>query len=238
MSEASSSHPGNRRSWTFGLAVLVLAAGIAFYLGTAQPKTGKRSPTAPGVIVKSTSADTRAVSSAVTAQAPVAGYVIGQAELAPNGRYTTPHGSTARISSLRGKATMVWFIASGCATCAVSIPAVAEHLATLRHDGLEVLTLGLYGDFPSGSVGARQVVGFARVTAGVRVPRPGWHFGVASKALSLAYDPSGTPDAYVLIGPKGHLRYSNSVPVSTMTELLAAARVLGRQIRTAAAAGS
>ncbi len=45
---------------------------------------------------------------------------------------------------------------------------------------------------------------------------------MASEALREAYDPSGTPDIYALIGPDGRIRYQNSVPVSTLPQLLAA----------------
>jgi len=64
------------------------------------------------------------------------------------------------------------------------------------------------------------------------VRRPGWSWGMASRSLSLAYDPDRVPDVYVLIDRNGRLRYRGSVPVSTMPELLAAAARLGRDART------
>lgn len=148
-------------------------------------------------------------------------------EVAPNGTYTTAAGTTATIAALSGKATMVWFVAGGCASCAASIPAVASHLGQLTGRGLRVLTLGLSGDFPAGRAGVAQLLSFGRSAAGSNVERPGWRWGMASKPLSVAYDPSGTPDVYVLIGPGGHIRYRSSVPVSTMPKLLAAAGALG-----------
>lgn len=57
---------------------------------------------------------------------------------------------------------------------------------------------------------------FAANNAGPAWSDPGWTWGETSKDLSVAYDPAGNPDVYVLIGPGGHLRYHNSVPVSTM----------------------
>ena len=122
---------------------------------------------------------------------------------------------------------MVWFVAGGCASCAASIPAVGSHLDQLTGTGLRVLTLGLYGDFPSGKTGVAQLLSFGRgAAANEPIPRPGWEWGMASKALSLAYDPSGTPDLYVLIGPTGHIAYRNTVPDSTMGALIAAAKSL------------
>jgi hypothetical protein len=131
---------------------------------------------------------------------------------------------------------MVWFVAGGCASCAASIPAVASHLDQLTGAGLRVLTLGLYGDFSSGKKGVIQLLAFGReATSGKPITRPAWEWGMASKSLSLAYDPAGTPDLYVLIGSTGHIRYRNSVPVSTMGKLLAAAKRLETHAQTTAA---
>ncbi|MGC8514114.1 MAG: peroxiredoxin family protein, partial [Acidimicrobiales bacterium] len=158
------------------------------------------------------------------------------APLAPNGDYTTPTGSNVTIASLRGKPTLVWFVAGGCASCSASIPAVASHFAQLTSNGLQVLTLGLYGNFPQGKKGAVQLVTFGRAATAWgswgNIERPGWTWGMASESLSMAYDPTGTPDVYTLIGPQGHIRYRNSVPVSTMAQLLAAVRSLDQPLET------
>jgi hypothetical protein len=208
--------PRRRRRWALAAGALVLAAGLAAY-ALAGTGSGAASPTAQP-----------AASQHRPAPAP--------ATLAPNGTFTTPSGTTATIASLRGRPTMVWFVAGGCASCAASIPAVASHLDQLTGAGLLVLTLGLYGDFPSGKTGVAQLLSFGReATVGQNVERPGWVWGMASKSLSIAYDPSGTPDLYVLIGPTGRIRYRNSVPVSTMGKLLAAAKRLDTHAQTTAA---
>ncbi len=154
---------------------------------------------------------------------------------APNGAFTTPAGTIATIASLRGKPTMVWFVAGGCASCAASIPAVAAHFGQLRAARLRFVTLGLYGDFAAGKEGVAQLLTFGREAAfGKPITRPGWEWGMASKPLSLAYDPAGIPDLYVLIGPTGHIRYRNSVPDSTMGALIAAAKRLDTHAWTTA----
>ncbi len=213
---------GRQRALVGG--ALVLAAGLVAY---ALAGTGSRAATSnpqPSVAAH------HPASASASAPASTTGV------RAPNGSFTTPSGSTETIASLRGKPTMVWFVAGGCASCEASIPAVAAHLDQLRRDGLRVLTLGLFGAFSAGKPGAVQVVGFGRVAVvGAKVERPGWQWGMASKSLSLAYDPSGTPDLYVLIGSTGRIRYRNSVPVSTMGALLAAAEHLDPHARTAAA---
>jgi len=145
---------------------------------------------------------------------------------APDGTFTTTAGTIATIASLRGRPLLVWFVAGGCASCAASIPAVASHLGQLTSTGLDVLTLGLYGAFAGGRHGLTQLLSFGRAAAGTNVVEPDWQWGMASKSLSLAYDPTGLPDLYVLVGPGGHIRYRNSVPVSTMAQLLTAAHQL------------
>jgi hypothetical protein len=116
---------------------------------------------------------------------------------------------------------MVWFVADGCASCAVSIPAVAQHLDSFAREGARVVVLGLYGAFGQGRQGAAALAGFGKVSAGSSFSDPAWTWGLASQPLTSAYDPGGVPDAYYLIDPNGHITYENSVPVSTMGTLLA-----------------
>jgi hypothetical protein len=206
------------RRWAVVAGALVVALGLGTFalVGTRSAATSLRTP--------------RAAQPAATrhASAPAAP--------APNGTFTTASGTTATIASLRGTPTMVWFVAGGCASCAASIPAVAEHFDQLRAAGLRVLTLGLYGDFAAGSKGVTQLLSFGREAAFNKpITRPGWEWGMASKSLSLAYDPAGIPDLYVLIGPTGGIRYRNSVPDSTMSELLAEAERLGTHAHATAA---
>jgi len=210
---------GHRR-WVVAARALVVVLGLgAFALvrtgsGATRPDTSR----------------TRQVAATKHASAPATPVL--------NGTFTTASGTTATIASLRGTPTMVWFVAGGCASCAASIPAVAAHLDQLTEHGLRVLTLGLYGDFPSGRAGVTQLLGFGKSAARLAresITHPGWEWGMASKSLSLAYDPSGTPDLYVLIGPMGHIRYRNSVPVSTMGKLLAAAKRLDTHAPTTVA---
>ena len=218
--------PRSRRRWAFGAGTVVLAVGLGAYAlvgGGGGTQSAKVQPLV---------AAHHAASASVPPSAPTS----TPGTPAPNGTFTTPAGTTATIASLRGKPTMVWFVAGGCASCAASIPAVAAHFGQLRAAGLRVLTLGLYGDFAAGNKGVAQLLTFGREAAfNEPITRAGWEWGMASKALSLAYDPAGIPDLYVLIGPTGHIRYRNSVPDSTMGALIAAARRLGAHAQTTAA---
>jgi hypothetical protein len=206
-----------RRSRAVVVVTVLVIMGLAAYL-----VVGRSDPSGTSAIRSSGSQPT----------------ATGSGPMAPNGTFTTPSGATSTIASLRGKPTMVWFVAAGCASCAASIPAVAQHLAQLRSDGVQVLTLGLYGAFPAGKGGVVQLLSFGQAAADTSVTRPGWTWGMASKALSVAYDPSGTPDLYALIGPDGRIGYQNSVPVSTMPQLLTAAgRLTGHPVATGQPSG-
>jgi hypothetical protein len=207
-------HRGRRR---WGLVVGAVAVGLGAYALTGS-----------GARAAAPSAD-------AAASRPAVGSAPG---LAPDGTFTMPSGATETIASLRGRPIMLWFVAGGCASCAASIPAVATHFSQLAGTGLRVVTLGLYGDFSPGKAGAEQLLSFAQAaTPGRSVRRAGWEWGMASQSLSLAYDPSGIPDLYVIIGPRGRILYRNSVPVSTMGELLTEAKRIGEHTTTTAGGG-
>jgi hypothetical protein len=200
--------------------------------GTAPPPVTQRRWSVPAAVVAVVVALTagvlvahyRATSSAASPKGGGAALAKVGAP-APNGVFTTANGTRKSIASQRGHTTLVWLVAGGCASCAASIPAVARHLAQLQAKGVQVLTLGLYGAFDNGQAGAAQLTAFGDAAAGTDVSRPGWTWAMPSEALSFAYDPSGSPDEYFLIGPDGYITYHNSVPVSTMAELLAAAGI-------------
>jgi len=138
----------------------------------------------------------------------------------PGGAFTLLDGRHATLASLRGRPAMVWFVAAGCASCAVSIPAVAQHLDAFTKARTRILVLGLYGAFGQGAKGTAQLASFGKATAGRAFASPAWSWGLASEQLTAAFDPSGTPDAYFLLDAAGHVAYRNSVPVSTMSALL------------------
>jgi hypothetical protein len=116
---------------------------------------------------------------------------------------------------------LVWFVAGECASCAASIPAVAAHLGAFTRAGTRIVVLGMYGAFGQDPAGTAALASFGQAAAGTAFASPAWTWGVASEQLTAAFDPSGTPDAYVLLAAAGHVTYQNSVPVSTMGALLA-----------------
>jgi hypothetical protein len=215
-----------RRGWAAAAAALVVVLGFGVFVLVGSRSVPSDHLSAPSDHLRAPSTQR----SSPARQAAATGHASDHVVVAPNGTFFTASGTTATISSLRPKPTMVWFVAGGCASCAASIPAVAAHFDQLRAAGFRVLTLGLYGDFPPGRAGVAQLLSFGKLSAGLdrqSINHPGWEWGMASKSLSLAYDPSGLPDLYVLIGPAGHIRYRNSVPDSTMRELRAAAEQWG-----------
>ena len=144
----------------------------------------------------------------------------GAARQGPNGALTLLDGQSTMLAAFRGRPVMVWFVANGCASCAASIPAVAKHLSAFARANTGVLVLGIYGAFGDGGQARAQLASFGRENAGTKFGDPTWRWGVASSALTTAYDPGGIPDEYFLLDRAGRIAYRGSVPVSTMGALL------------------
>jgi hypothetical protein len=140
---------------------------------------------------------------------------------APNGALTLLNGTATTISAFRGSPTLVWFVAGGCASCAASIPAVAQHFPAFAQAKTRILVLGLYGAFDPGAQGAGELASFGQAAAGAAFADRTWTWGLASAGLTAAYDPGGVPDEYFLLDAGGQEVYRGSVPVSTMGALLA-----------------
>jgi len=141
----------------------------------------------------------------------------------PAGTYTTLDGQAVDVASLRGKPTLLWFIAAGCSSCTASIPALADHLAELKADGVQVKVVDLYGDLGQGPKAAASLSKLGRGLAGRRFGDPTWQWGISSKELSFRYDRFGEPDIYYVMDRTGKITYQNGVPISTMDELLTSA---------------
>lgn len=139
------------------------------------------------------------------------------------GSFETLNGQKQTLSSYRGHALMIWFIAGGCASCAISIPAVASQLHVLASDGITVLPMGLSGDFGPSNHALGELKAFAKSAAGKAFTDTEWKWGMASAALSHRYDAAGIPDYYLLVDSHGVITYQNTAPVATIKPLLRAA---------------
>ncbi len=181
-----------------GAVVVVLGLGAA--LGVQAASGGAPSPAAGAAGGRPAAAAPRAV---------------------PGGALTLLDHRQVSLASLRGRPVMVWFVAGGCVSCAASIPAVAGHLGAFTRAGTRILVLGMYGAFGQDPEGTAALASFGKAAAGTAFASPAWTWAVASEPLTAAFDPSGAPDAYVLLDAAGHVTYRNSVPVSTMGALLA-----------------
>ncbi len=157
-------------------------------------------------------------SGAAGGPAPAAAAAVGAP--APGGTFTTLDGTTLDVASLRGKPTVLWFVAAGCSSCTASIPAVADHLQQLHNAGVQVEVIDLYGDLGSGTQGAQDLRNLGTSLVGARLTDPGWTWGTSSKDLSFSYDASGQPDVYYVLDRTGTITYTDGVPVSTMDQLL------------------
>lgn len=152
---------------------------------------------------------------------PAAAPAVGS--LAPAGSFTTMSGRTESLS-LRGQPTMVWLVTTWCGVCQVGTRAMTAQLASrLAQMHVRVLELELYGDLGHSRP---SLAAFVRTYAGTGSRGPDWTIGTASSALTRAYNPKGVMDLYYLVDSTGHIRYVNSGPATTETELLAHAAAL------------
>lgn len=168
----------------------------------------------------STAATPGAAPASVGAWAPAPAAAAAVGATAPGGTFTTLDGTTLDVASLRGKPTVLWFVAAGCSSCTASIPAVADHLQQLHNAGVQVAVIDLYGDLGSGTQGAQDLRTLGTSLVGARLTDPGWTWGTSSKDLSFSYDASGQPDVYYVLDRTGTITYTDGVPVSTMDQLL------------------
>lgn len=190
-----------------------LAVTIASLLATAACGTQSSSPTPTARNAAGTAASGTAAESVSTGPAKVGAP-------SPAGAYTDLSGQALDVASLRGKPTVLWFIAAGCSSCTASIPALADHLGELKADGVQVKVIDLYGDLGQGPKAAKALTKLGRGLAGKRFEDPTWQWGISSKELSFRYDKYGEPDIYYVLDRTGKITYQNGVPISTMDELL------------------
>lgn len=134
--------------------------------------------------------------------------------------FTLLDGRQTSLGAFADRPLMVWFVANGCASCAVSIPTVARHLSAFRAAGVHVLVLGIYGEFGRGKGADTQLAQFGSSTAGRSFHSPVWTWGVASARLTTMFDPGGIPDQYFLRDRAGRTLYRGVAPVSTIHALL------------------
>ncbi len=213
--------PKHRGRWLAGMLSVVIVAGLIVRLATiGTPSSPVVQPTARAISSSGASKTTENSTNATTNLAPNGTFITLNANAASA---TNLRGKKMTITALRGKLVLLWFFVAGCSSCAASGPAISKALPNLKADGVHVVSLDLYGDIPPTSHGWNQLAAWAANNAGSAWSSAQWTWGMASKSLSLAYDPSGNPDVYFLIGPHGHIRYQNSVLVSTINQLLTAA---------------
>ncbi|MGH3279288.1 MAG: peroxiredoxin family protein [Trebonia sp.] len=142
---------------------------------------------------------------------------------APDGTFTTEHGSTTDIATLRGHPTLLWFVTTWCSSCQYGTHVMAQNIGKLRALGVRVEEVELYADL--GQQGT-PIGRFATVLAGTQASNPDWSFGTSSAGLTGTYDPKGYLDIYYLLNAHGTITYVNSSPGATMPQLIAAARKL------------
>jgi len=143
---------------------------------------------------------------------------------APNGTFTTTAGQQLRVASLRGKPTLLWFVTTWCTSCQAGTQVLAQNVSRLKADGVRVVEVELYQDL--GQSGP-SITAFGHQFAGAQYGNSDWTFGTSSASLTQTYDPASNLEIYYLLNAKGQVTYVNSPLVSTMPQLLQAAKRLG-----------
>jgi len=207
----------------FAAATLLLTSACS---STPAPAAAAPAAAAQTTTVNTAGPDTTPAPAATSvAAAPVSAKV---GATGPAGTFTSINGKEIDVASYRGTPTLLWFIAAGCSSCTASIPAVAQHLHQLRSEGIQVAVIDLYGDLGSGAQGSAALRQLGTDLTGNQLTDPGWTWGISSQALSLRYDHTGEPDVYYLLDRTGKIVYQDGVPVSTMDQLLAAAKAAAK----------
>jgi cytochrome oxidase Cu insertion factor (SCO1/SenC/PrrC family) len=143
--------------------------------------------------------------------------------VAPDGTFVTMSGQEMSVASLRGHATLLWFVSTWCSSCQAGTQAMASEIGTFRRAGVHVVELELYNDL--GQPGP-DVASFARTYGGNAIADPDWTFGDASRRLSQTYDAQSYLDIYYLLNAEGRIVYINGSPAASMPQLLSQVRQL------------
>ncbi len=139
---------------------------------------------------------------------------------APNLGFTTASGSPETVASLRGRPTLLWFVATWCSSCQAGTQFLAQQgLASLHAAGVRVEEVELYDDLGQSGPSISQ---FGRALAGSQFTSADWLWGNASQAMTERYDPKAYLDIYYLLDPNGYIRDVGSSPASTFSQLMGA----------------
>ncbi|TCO59285.1 TlpA family protein disulfide reductase [Actinocrispum wychmicini] len=136
---------------------------------------------------------------------------------APDGQFTTVSGATMTVASLRGRPTLLWFVATWCPSCQAGTPAVAHEFPRLRANNVRVVEIEMYQDL--GQPGP-SIADFGKNLAGALYGDPDWIFGTSSADLTYAYNPKSYTDIYFLLDTNGRITYTDGEPAGSMTTLL------------------
>lgn len=210
-----------RRRWAGlgGIAVIVVAVVLGVTLSSggspAKSSTGSMGKSSGG---SSMSDNMSGSMGSGKGMAPMAG------SMAPSGTYTTVTGQQESLSALRGGPAMIWLVTTWCSVCQVGTRAMQSQLAAkLGQMHVKVVELELHGDLGHSNP---SLTSFIDTYAGMGTHSPNWVFGTASAALTRAYNPKGEMDIYFLVDSTGHVRYVNSAPAKTASQILAHAATL------------
>ncbi len=135
---------------------------------------------------------------------------------APDYGFFLGNGSYTNLSSYKGHAVVLWFVATWCPSCAQGNGAINQNYQFFEQRGVKVIELELYNDLGySGPPIASFVNSYAPSAYSNHTIIP----ALAGYNMTAAYDPKGYLDIYYLIAANGTVLYINGSPASTLGQL-------------------
>ncbi len=125
---------------------------------------------------------------------------LGINETAPNIPITLTNGTNVTLNSFHGRPVVLWFIVTGCSSCAYGAQLLAsQYYSKIHSKNATILIVDLYDNL--GTAGL-PIQAFA-TQYGSGLNKPGWLYGTSTQNATYQYDPNAYLDVYYVINPNG-----------------------------------
>ncbi len=126
------------------------------------------------------------------------GTKIGQQ--APNIQIALTNGTNVSLTRFRGKPVVLWFVTTGCSSCADGAQLLAsQYYNKIHQKNATILTVDLYNNL--GTVGL-PIQSFANYY-GAGLNKTGWLYATSTQNATYEYDPDAYLDIYYVINSNG-----------------------------------